>query len=137
MTIFVLFFAELMTLRYGNFGGDSDHDAEVAHASRETPSSEGESKLDHNDVDRSRAHSHIPGEDHDGHRREHKSNDLMPVNGMAGGFVPESYAAQMTAVFILEFGVIFHSIFIGLTLAVAGDEFNTRKLLMAHTPGHY
>ena len=29
----------------------------------------------------------------------------------------------MTSIFILEFGVIFHSIFIGLTLAVAGDEF--------------
>ncbi|KFZ17805.1 hypothetical protein V501_01559 [Pseudogymnoascus sp. VKM F-4519 (FW-2642)] len=29
----------------------------------------------------------------------------------------------MTGIFILEFGVIFHSIFIGLTLAVAGEEF--------------
>lgn len=37
----------------------------------------------------------------------------------------EDYAAQMTAIFILEFGVVFHSIFIGLTLAVAGAEFNT------------
>ncbi|CAI4213969.1 unnamed protein product [Parascedosporium putredinis] len=35
----------------------------------------------------------------------------------------ESMAMQMTAIFILEFGVIFHSIFIGLTLAVSGDEF--------------
>jgi zinc transporter 1/2/3 len=37
----------------------------------------------------------------------------------------DDYAAQMTAIFILEFGVIFHSIFIGLTLAVSGEEFNT------------
>lgn len=35
----------------------------------------------------------------------------------------EALAAQMTGLFILEFGVIFHSVFIGLTLAVAGDEF--------------
>jgi zinc transporter 1/2/3 len=35
----------------------------------------------------------------------------------------DHFAAQMTAIFILEFGVIFHSIFIGLTLAVAGDDF--------------
>lgn len=35
----------------------------------------------------------------------------------------EEYAAQLTGIFILEFGVIFHSIFIGLTLAVSGDEF--------------
>ena len=40
-------------------------------------------------------------------------------------FSIEDYKAQMTAIFILEFGIIFHSIFIGLTLAVAGAEFNT------------
>lgn len=50
------------------------------------------------------------GEDHIGHKREH-ANDS------------DSFAAQMTALFILEFGVIFHSVFIGLTLAVAGEEF--------------
>jgi zinc transporter 1/2/3 len=45
-------------------------------------------------------------------------------------FDPESYAAQLTAVFILEFGVIFHSIFIGLTLAVAGAEFPTLYVVL-------
>ncbi|KAI8648732.1 Zinc-regulated transporter 1 [Fusarium keratoplasticum] len=35
----------------------------------------------------------------------------------------DSIAMQMTALFILEFGIIFHSIFIGLTLAVSGEEF--------------
>jgi zinc transporter 1/2/3 len=49
------------------------------------------------------------GQDHLGHSREHYDAD--------------SFAAQMTALFILEFGVIFHSIFIGLTLAVSGEEF--------------
>ncbi|KAA8567616.1 hypothetical protein EYC84_008091 [Monilinia fructicola] len=50
------------------------------------------------------------GEDHLGHQREHHQDD-------------DHFAAQMTALFILEFGVIFHSIFIGLTLAVTGDDF--------------
>jgi len=36
----------------------------------------------------------------------------------------------MTAIFILEFGVIFHSIFIGLTLAVTGDEFNVLYIVL-------
>jgi solute carrier family 39 (zinc transporter), member 1/2/3 len=36
----------------------------------------------------------------------------------------------MTALFILEFGVIFHSIFIGLTLAVAGEEFNILYIVL-------
>lgn len=31
----------------------------------------------------------------------------------------------MTSIFILEFGIIFHSFFIGLTLAVSGEEFTT------------
>jgi zinc transporter 1/2/3 len=42
----------------------------------------------------------------------------------------EHFAAQMTALFILEFGVIFHSIFIGLTLAVAGEEFNVLYIVL-------
>ena len=36
-----------------------------------------------------------------------------------------SYAAQLTGVFILDFGVVLHSIFVGFTLALAGQEFTT------------
>lgn len=36
----------------------------------------------------------------------------------------------MTAIFILEFGVVFHSIFVGLTLAVAGQEFKTLYVVL-------
>lgn len=50
------------------------------------------------------------GEDHLGHRRDHIEGDEHP-----------NYATQMTAIFILEFGVIFHSVFIGLALAVADN----------------
>ena len=57
------------------------------------------------------------GEDHLGHRREHDLDE-------------DHFAAQMTAIFILEFGVIFHSIFIGLTLAVAGDNFNVLYIVL-------
>lgn len=57
------------------------------------------------------------GEDHLGHKREHSD--------------PEGFAAQMTALFILEFGVIFHSIFIGLTLAVSGDEFTILYIVLS------
>ncbi|KAI0103871.1 ZIP zinc/iron transport family [Nemania sp. FL0031] len=57
------------------------------------------------------------GQDHLGHHREHESD-------------ASSLAAQMTAIFILEFGVVFHSIFIGLTLAVAGDEFNVLYVVL-------
>lgn len=73
---------------------------------------------------------HSPGEDHLGHSREHQDNSDVESNWAELGHLPESYAAQMTAIFILEFGVIFHSIFIGLTLAVAGDEFITLYVVL-------
>jgi len=54
------------------------------------------------------------------HVRDHNE-----IEDAANPFSLEDYKAQMTAIFILEFGIVFHSIFIGLTLAVAGSEFNT------------
>jgi zinc transporter 1/2/3 len=57
------------------------------------------------------------GEDHLGHQRDHMIDD-------------DHFAAQMTAIFILEFGVIFHSIFIGLTLAVTGNDFNVLYIVL-------
>jgi zinc transporter 1/2/3 len=57
------------------------------------------------------------GQDHLSHHREHE-DDHTPI------------AAQMTAIFILEFGVVFHSIFIGLTLAVAGAEFTVLYVVL-------
>lgn len=35
------------------------------------------------------------------------------------------YRTQLTSTFILEYGIIFHSIFIGLALAVSGSGFLT------------
>jgi zinc transporter 1/2/3 len=57
------------------------------------------------------------GEDHLGHVRAHTDDG-------------DIFAAQMTAIAILEFGVIFHSIFIGLTLAVSGAEFNVLYIVL-------
>lgn len=42
----------------------------------------------------------------------------------------ENYAAQLLSIFILEFGIIFHSVFIGLTLAVSGEEFTTLYIVL-------
>lgn len=141
MTVFVLFFAELMTMRYGNFGG-ADHDPTQVHSHISTgdhacaPAKEDveEDRIDGAGADDRRA-SHIRGADHFGHNRDHvdhneeKTPDWQLVD-KEQGIIPESYAAQMTAIFILEFGVIFHSIFIGLTLAVSGDEFDTLYVVL-------
>lgn len=143
MTVFALFFAELLTMRYGNFGGSHNHShdqeaglasgQELSKTSRDTPSKDGDDIKPYHDDEsgsvtgNSRHNPHARGEDHLGHSREHRTNEALPADWERAGFMPESYAAQMTAIFILEFGVIFHSIFIGLTLAVAGEEFTTRR----------
>ncbi|KAI4617265.1 hypothetical protein J4E80_005464 [Alternaria sp. BMP 0032] len=129
MTLFLMFFLELMTMRYAKFGSDHDHShsheptgiSPAAHAddkAHDLEGSTGGSSGNHN----------IRGDDHLGHQRDHEAelkSDMAPRP-----LVPDGYASQLTAVFILEFGVIFHSIFIGLTLAVAGEEFITLYIVL-------
>ena len=125
MTIFVLFFIELMAMRFATFGyprGDEEKDLSTQDATPQKHSSR------HSSND----HHHTPGEDHLSHTRDHIHRDDPPPdtsNSLANAtqlrsYKVEDYAAQITAICILEFGVIFHSIFIGLTLAVTGAKFN-------------
>lgn len=114
MTIFLLFFTELMAMRYATFGHDHDHDLE------ENPSALARKPSTASN------NGHTPGEDHLSHSRQHQDQEL-PENRDKP---PEDFAAQITAIFILEFGVVFHSIFVGLTLAVAGAEFSTLYVVL-------
>ncbi|EOD52862.1 putative plasma membrane low affinity zinc ion protein [Neofusicoccum parvum UCRNP2] len=129
MTIFVLFFVELMAMRYAHWGEhDHSHGHDVeghSHAMTSTKDMDGQKSPDTVEPTAS-----TPGHDHLGHSRDHTANEEFKADWEEQGLVPESYSAQLTAVFILEFGVIFHSIFIGLTLAVAGEEFNTLYVVL-------
>jgi solute carrier family 39 (zinc transporter), member 1/2/3 len=135
MTVMVMFVVELMTMRYGVFGSDHDthdhgngHNHSYADAHTNPDSVEGSK----GDVvaQLPPSTSHAPHDDHLGHVRSHQDNDQLRTDWEEQGIVPESYAAQLTAIFILEFGVVFHSIFIGLTLAVAGEEFKTLYVVL-------
>ncbi|KAF2632779.1 low-affinity zinc ion transporter-like protein [Macroventuria anomochaeta] len=133
MTAFVMFFLELMTMRYAKFGGGHDHDHGDSHSHGHSHSHDDEHSLEDKRASPQEAPprpSHVRGEDHLGHQRDHMDNSTLGPNWEAQGIIPETYAAQLTAVFILEFGVIFHSIFVGLTLAVAGDEFITLYIVL-------
>lgn len=137
--IFVLFFIELMTVRYASFGHDHSHEDERHRTSleaqpvTETPTIGIISPIPPRDLELDdtlkqgpnddAASTHQRGDDHLGHGRVHQHLNTELESG-------ESYVSQMTAIFILEFGVIFHSIFIGLTLAVAGDEFTSLYVVL-------
>jgi len=156
MTVFTMFFIEIMAARFDIFGQQdggvegSDPSADLLRDTEKLSDRSG-SSVDNVVVTPAHAHSHtnsdettgsgaaaalrvtsrtVPGraddftyppggEDHLGHRRDHDIDD------------GDHFAAQMTAIFILEFGVIFHSVFIGLTLAVAGEEFTVLYIVLS------
>jgi zinc transporter 1/2/3 len=141
MTIFVLFFVEIMAMRFATFGHDHDHEhvgtesqdesvgsalPKEAYQDEPATSKEGEPRLSQNPRG-----SFAPGNDHLGHTREHHDigQDAKDV-AKPKKFDADSYAARMTALMVLEFGIIFHSVFIGLTLAVAGEEFITLYIVL-------
>lgn len=130
MTIFAMFLVELLASRFEwNIEGTHSHDPATElisssvkkHSDEEnTTTHEPATSTNSTHVDSSGFTNEVSyppgGEDHLGHKRDHID--------------PDSFAAQMTALFILEFGVIFHSIFIGLTLAVAGSEFTILYIVL-------
>jgi zinc transporter 1/2/3 len=116
MTIVVLFFVEFMVMRYARFGESHTHDLAHDHQHKEEHVDSSSEIMDK---------GHIPGQDHLGHSREHQDPELAGRDTSL-----EEYMAQLTGVFILEFGIIFHSIFIGLTLAVSGEEFVTLYIVL-------
>ncbi len=133
MTIFVLFFVELVVLRYSNFGGPED---DHGHGHEHAPMESYQRTAPVDFPRRSMSRSHQPGEDHMGHSRDHSDPDPdFPAGSGSEAQLTkvslEDYATQMTALFVLEFGIIFHSIFIGLTLAVtASANFTTLYVVL-------
>ncbi|KAI1277565.1 ZIP zinc/iron transport family [Xylaria sp. FL0933] len=135
IAVFVMFTVELLVSRFDIFG--HSHDAQGTNSSmavlqkhnsddiEANPARQGDQDSPSAEVKSGFLPTGLPndvsyppgGQDHLGHYREHKDE-----NG--------PLAAQLTAIFILEFGVVFHSIFIGLTLAVAGDEFNVLYVVL-------
>lgn len=154
MAVFGLFFVELLAMRYATFTSFTSHDDEPASHSTSSTNVSAPSTVDMekaafpsaSSMEHAHGHSHShahPGvaaghnphghshdirlEPHLSHQRDHEDSQDDVAHHEDHG---ESYAAQLTSLFILEFGVIFHSIFIGLTLAVAGSEFVTLYIVL-------
>lgn len=137
ITVIAMFFLELMAMRCGSLGEDrasTDHGHHhTSSPNRHDPHGNSESapeaRTESGTTEYGRG-DHMPGEDHLGHARGHTDNADVTPDWEETDLIPESYAAQLTAIFILDFGIIFHSIFIGLTLAVSGDEFRTLYIVL-------
>lgn len=139
MTIVVLFFVEFMVMRFSSFGQDHQHDSDHESSDERlqvieaAPAGGGgldetkgqlpnTNQLNHVHDD---SKGHIPGES-----QLDQNRDVEVAVKKPGHSENEEYAAQLTSIFILEFGIIFHSVFIGLTLAVSGSEFITLYIVL-------
>lgn len=111
IVVMVLFFVELMVMRYSQ----APLPASTGRAMQDSKEGNPESAME-----QGTSADYMPGSDHLGHNQRHNS-----IGAANDPFSFEDYKAQLTAIFVLEFGIIFHSVFIGLTLAVAGEEFTT------------
>lgn len=69
-----------------------------------------------------------PGKDHFSHESNHQ--DIAQIGSPVEEFDKEKYLNQIVAVSILEAGIIFHSVFVGLSLSVSGEEFETLFIVL-------
>ncbi|KAF5000197.1 hypothetical protein FGRMN_2011 [Fusarium graminum] len=122
MTVIVMFFVEMLAARLSN--ADMEHSHSIDGDHELDPAMDIVKKHHaHPDIENGDQHEsgYAPGGDtHLAHGREHKEGDAQ--GGLAG---------QLLAIFILEFGVVFHSIFIGLTLGtIASDELTVLLIVL-------
>lgn len=126
MTVFAMFIVELMVMRKTHAVVPTTHTHGAAVASATDSGDDVEVSAKYKDVESPpRLNAHQPGVDHLSHHDRHNS-----ITQAHDPFSFEDYKSQLTAIFILEFGIIFHSVFIGLTLAVAGAEFITLFIVL-------
>ncbi|KJZ74746.1 hypothetical protein HIM_05863 [Hirsutella minnesotensis 3608] len=115
MTIMVMFFIELIASNLSGDDGGHDHGSDSERELRGNLSEK-----------RSRSPMSPRTDDgesgitlHSTRRLSDQGQDPEPAGGNGSG---GALAGQLTAIFILEFGVVFHSIFIGLTLGTTGTD---------------
>ncbi|CAN3354526.1 zinc-regulated transporter 2 [Diutina catenulata] len=157
MSLFALFFAELVAYRWvdnkveaaaghshSHFGdeslfvskhGDSNKEKELddASASSDLEAGPEPAAIAH-------THSHAGTQygvdtqgtakypSHFSHAEEHQDPEV--IGTLVQDHEKETYYGQLLQVFVLEFGILFHSVFVGLAMAVAGDEFITLYIVL-------
>lgn len=137
MTLFALFFVEIISFHYvdakiaamkGSEGGDA---AGHSHSHFGDPSlytkKDGEEESE-SSIHKGQDEDVNPYPKHFQHAMEHQ--DPEKIGTPLEDEDKENYYGQLVSVFVLEFGVIFHSVFVGLSLSVSGDEFKSLYIVL-------
>ena len=134
MTLFFLFFFELLAYQGidRKIAKESQLDNQGPHthshfgdASMYVKKDDEEEDLENQNEKQADAN---PYPSHFAHAQEHQDPDVMGTTVYDQS--KEQYYGQLLGVFVLEFGVMFHSVFIGLALAVSGDEFKSLYIVL-------
>lgn len=129
VTLFILFFFEMMAFRVIDKKVASDSGHSHSHFGEESTfvKKDGEETGDEDADSPAAAPAAVdkvqPYPNHFSHAAEHQDPEAIGTH--LEDEAKEQYYGQLLNVFVLEFGVVFHSVFVGLTLAVSGDEFKT------------
>lgn len=124
LTLFLLFLFELLAFRVVD-----KKVAELGHTHSHFGEESTYVKKDaESDVAESHKEPENPYPSHFAHAGDHQDREAMGT--LVEDPDKEQYYGQLLAVFVLEFGVIFHSVFVGLTLAVSGEEFKTLYIVI-------
>lgn len=119
VTLFIIFFMELLAFRYvdkkleSRDGGHSHShfgDTSAYVKDKKNAESDEEAKLSSTEEN--------PYPKHFAHANSHVDDDDSKDD-------LENFYGKLLAIFVLEFGIIFHSVFVGLALATADNEFKT------------
>lgn len=133
MTVIVMFFVEMLAARLSNTDMDHEHgtginpdlDPAMKMVAMEKAQKDGHDnqRMSQTDVERDAYEpGYAPGgETHLAHGHEHQEGDTY--GGLTG---------QLLSIFILEFGVVFHSVFIGLVLGTTDDLVVLLVVLVFH-----
>lgn len=134
MALFALFFFELLAFNYVNKKVESTGENSHSHShfgdealytlkrvSQDDESKSDKALEDHEEHDHSTTAILYP--DHFQHASTHQ--DPENLHTPLSISEREKYYGQLVSTVVLEFGIIFHSVFVGLTLAVSGEEFRT------------
>lgn len=152
MTLFALFFVEIVSFHYidakiaamneeegktgGNGGHSHSHFGDASLYTKKAAAAEQEEDVPdkeyyHNEstsIHKGNSEDANPYPKHYQHAYEHQ--DPENLGTPLEDFDKENYYGQLLSVFVLEFGIIFHSVFVGLSLSVAGDEFTSLYIVL-------
>ncbi|KAI6345777.1 hypothetical protein MCOR25_011020 [Pyricularia grisea] len=129
MTVMAMFFIEMIGAWFENRSSDKAGHGHALAPSKKTDEEDGSLNKEVTGTGVKEAGnptasgmpSNIRGEDHLGHGRAHNEGDSHVA-----------FAGKMTSMIILEAGVILHSVFIGLTLAVSSEFIVLFVVLVFH-----